>query len=163
MRVAWISYLRSGLGGGGPFLFGGALVLRIVRVVHLEIVIVRMVLDLLHAAFARNVCRYCDTGRGDTPKPHTCEKLRRRTTCTRSQTIWRSVREEGRNALYYRELADGVAPRLRKWTPDGATVAHNRASRHLVPTKRGKTERSYPKRGRSPQLSVFARDYIWRN
>jgi len=41
---------------GSPLLFGGGFDLRIVRVVHLVIVVVRMVPDLLHVAFARNVC-----------------------------------------------------------------------------------------------------------
>lgn len=62
------SYLRSGF--GDPLLFGGALDLRIVRIVHLIIILVRDVLDLLHAAFARNVCRYYDTQATETRCTH---------------------------------------------------------------------------------------------
>lgn len=106
-RIGVSIYLGPGL--RGPLLLGGALDLRIVRIVHLVIVLVRIVLDLLHAALARNVCRFSETlstrkkrrYAGDTRLARTARNRRRtnRRAHGISQTIWRSVREEGGGTL----------------------------------------------------------------
>jgi len=101
-----------GPGLRSPLLLGGALDLRIVRIVHLVIVLVRIVLDLLHAAFARNVCRFSETlsaGKASLRGRHarTAKNRRAHTGYGISQTIWRSVREKGggTRSLYYHEYA----------------------------------------------------------